>query len=43
MKVTVKLIVICAFRTENTESSPGDFRRLAAAQTPVKNHHLMLV
>ena len=27
----------------NTEKSPGDLRRLAATQTPVKNHQLTLV
>ena len=27
----------------NTEKSPGDLRRLALTQTPVKNHHLKLV
>ena len=27
---------------QNTEKSPGDLRRLAAAQTPVKNHQLKL-
>ena len=29
--------------SENTEKSPGDLRRLAVTQTPVKNHQLMLV
>ena len=24
---------------QNTEKSPGDLRRLAVTQTPVKNHH----
>ena len=28
---------------QNTEKSPGDLRRLAVTQTPVRNHHLMLV
>ena len=28
---------------QNTEKSPGDLRRLAVAQTPVKNHQLMLM
>ena len=29
--------------SQNTEKSPGDFRRLAVAQTPVKNHQLTLM
>ena len=29
--------------TQNTEKSPGDLRRLAVTQTPVKNHQLMLM
>ena len=28
---------------QNTEKSPGDLRRLAVTQTPVKNHQLTLV
>ena len=28
---------------QNTENSPGDLRRLAVTQTPVKNHQLTLV
>ena len=28
---------------QNTEKSPGDLRRLAATQTPVKDHQLMLM
>ena len=28
---------------QNTEESPGDLRRLAITQTPVKDHQLMLV
>ena len=28
---------------QNTEKSPGDLRRLAVTQTPVKDHQLMLV
>ena len=28
---------------ENTEKSPGDLRRLAVTQTPVKNHRLTLM
>ena len=28
---------------QNTEKSPGDLRRLAVAQTPVKDHQLMLI
>ena len=28
---------------QNTEKSPGDLRRLVVAQTPVRNHQLMLV
>ena len=28
---------------QNTEKSPGDLRRLAVTQTPVKNHHLTLM
>ena len=28
---------------QNTEKSPGDFRRLAVTQTPVKNHQLTLM
>ena len=31
------------FRTANTEESPGDLRRLAVAQTPVKDHQLTLM
>ena len=27
----------------NTEKSPGDLRRLAVTQTPVKNHQLTLM
>ena len=28
---------------KNTEKSPGDLRRLAITQTPVKNHQLTLM
>ena len=28
---------------QNTEKSPGDLKRLAVTQTPVKNHQLMLM
>ena len=28
---------------QNRENCPGDFRRLAVTQTPVKDHHLMMV
>ena len=28
---------------QNTEKSPGDFRRLAVAHTSVKDYHLMLM
>ena len=28
---------------QNTETSPGDLRRLADTQTPVKNHQLILM
>ena len=28
---------------QNTEKSPGDLRRLAVSQTPVKDHRLMLM
>ena len=28
---------------QNTEKSPGDLRRLAVTQTPVKNHRLKLM
>ena len=28
---------------QNTENSPGDFRRLTVTQTPVKNHQLKLM
>ena len=28
---------------ENTEKSPGDLRRLAVTQTPVKDHQLTLM
>ena len=28
---------------QNTETSPGDLRRLAVTQTPVKNHQLILI
>ena len=27
---------------QNTEKSPGDLRRLAVTQTPIKNYQLML-
>ena len=29
--------------SQNTEKSPGDSRRLAVTQTPVKNHRLTLM
>ena len=29
--------------SQNTEKSPGDLGRLAATQTPVKNHQLTLM
>ena len=29
--------------SQNTEKSPGDLRRLAVTQTPVRNHQLTLV
>ena len=29
--------------SQNTEKRPGDLRRLAVTQTPVRNHQLMLV
>ena len=29
--------------SRNTETSPGDLRRLAVTQTPVKNHQLILM
>ena len=29
--------------SQNTETSPGDLRRLAVTQTPVKNHQLILI
>ena len=29
--------------SHNTEKSPGDLRRLAVTQTPVKDHQLMLM
>ena len=28
---------------QNTEKSPGDLRRLAVTQTPVKDHQLLLM
>ena len=28
---------------QNTEKSPGDWRRLAVSQTPVENHQLTLM
>ena len=28
---------------QNTEKSPGDFRRLAVTQNPVRNHELTLM
>ena len=28
---------------QNTEKSPGDLRKFAVTQTPVRNHQLMLV
>ena len=33
------IVKIC----QNTEKSPGDLKRLAVTQTPVKNHQLMLM
>ena len=30
-------------KDQNTEKSPGDLRRLAVTQTPVKNHQLTLM
>ena len=33
------LVKIC----QNTEKSPGDLKRLAVTQPPVKDHQLMLV
>ena len=30
-------------KSQNTEKSPGDVRRLAVTQTPVKNHWLTLM
>ena len=34
----------CIVKTnQNTEKSPGYMRRLAVAETPVKDHQLMLV
>ena len=29
--------------SQNTEKSPGDLRRLAVTQRPVRNHQLMLI
>ena len=29
--------------SQNTEKSPGDLKRLAVTQTPVKNHQLRLM
>ena len=29
--------------SQNTDKSPGDFRKLVVTQLPVKDHHLMLV
>ena len=29
--------------SQNTEKNPGDLRRLAVTQTPVRNHQLTLV
>ncbi len=29
--------------SQNTKNSPGDLRRLAVTQTPVKDHQLMLM
>ncbi len=29
--------------SHNTEKSPGDLKRLAVTQTPVKNHQLILM
>ena len=29
--------------SQNTEKSPRDLRKLAVTQTPVKNHHLILM
>ena len=48
MKVTIKPIVIGAFGKVTKWllkglMSPGDLRRLAVAQTPVKDHQLMLM
>ena len=35
-------VIIIVFG-QNTESYPGDFRRLAVTQTPVRNHQLTLL
>ena len=32
-----------AKKSQNPETSPGDLRRLAVTQTPVKNHQLILM
>ena len=39
---TIKTTVI-AENGHNTETSPGDLRRLSVTQTPVKNHQLTLI
>ena len=39
----VKKNVSIAENGQNPETSPGDLRRLAVTQTPVKNHQLTLM
>ena len=39
----VKTIQTIAENGQNTEKSPGDLRRPAVAQTPMKNHQLKLI
>ena len=45
--IIIKIIIIIsdsiAKNGQNPETSPGDLRRLAVTQTPVKNHQLTLM
>ena len=40
---TILAVLSIAEDGQNTETSPGNLRRLAVTQTPVKNHQLILM
>ncbi len=40
---TIIIMIKITENGQNTEKSPGDLRRLAVTQTPVKNHLLTLM